>query len=249
MRAGCTATRKHTVFLQPGSQSRSGILRSRMRVRFGAFVMDSSTRELLSGTGPVPLSPKAFQLLLLLVEQRPRALTKTELYDSLWPNAFVVDANLVNLMAEIRNALGDNPREPHFIRTVHRFGYAFCAKATEEPARGSLPAGATPSFTLTWRGGKASLADGTYVIGRESGVPIRIPSESVSRKHLRIRVAGDTATIEDLGSKNGTFVRGERITESKSVTDGETFVAGSVRITFHVIIPTRATRTVDTGKN
>jgi DNA-binding winged helix-turn-helix (wHTH) protein len=220
-----------------------------MRVRFGSFVVDSDTRELLSGKAPVPLSPKAFQLLLLLVEQRPRALSKTELYDSLWPNAFVVDANLVNLMAEVRTALGDNPREPRFIRTVHRFGYAFCAKATEEPASEALPSGATPFCTLTWRGGKATLADGTYVIGRESGVSIRIPSDSVSRKHLQIRVADDTATIEDLGSKNGTFLRDERITRPTSLTDGDTFIAGSVRIKFQVIVPTRSTRTVGARKN
>ena len=210
--------------------------------------MDSDTRELLSGNATLPLSPKALQLLLLLVQQRPRALSKAELYESLWPASFVVDANLVNLMAEIRAALGDDPHEPRFIRTVHRFGYAFCANATEEPARGSLPAGATPSFTLTWRGGKASLVDGTYVIGRESGVSIRIPSESISRKHLHIRVAGDTATIDDLGSKNGTFLRGERVTGREALTDGDTFVVGSVRVKFHVIIATRSTRTVGTGK-
>jgi DNA-binding winged helix-turn-helix (wHTH) protein len=215
-----------------------------VRVRFESFVVDSDTRELLSGHVPVPVSPKALQLLLLLVEQRPRALSKTELYEALWPTSFVVDANLVNLIAEVRDALGDNPREPRFIRTVHRFGYAFCATANEERDRVALPAGATPSSTLTWRGGKASLADGTYVIGRESGVSIRIPSESVSRRHLQIRVAGDTATIEDLGSKNGTFLRDERVTGPVSLADGETFVAGSVRIRFHVIIPTRSTRTV-----
>src|SRR5262245_44006549 len=100
-----------------------------MRVRFGSFVLDSDTRELLSGGAPRPLSTKALQLLLLLVEQRPRALSKTELYQHLWPTSFVVDANLVNLMAEVREALGDHPREPRFIRTVHRFGYAFCADA------------------------------------------------------------------------------------------------------------------------
>jgi DNA-binding winged helix-turn-helix (wHTH) protein len=222
----------------------SGILRSRMRARFGSFIVDSDTRELLSGNAAVPLSPKALQLLLLLVEQRPRAVSKAELYERLWPTSFVVDANLVNLMAEIRDALGDNPREPRFIRTVHRFGYAFCANATEEAVQAAPASGAAPSFTLTWRGGKASLADGTYVIGRDSGVPIRIPSESVSRKHLQIQVAGDTATIEDLGSKNGTFVNGERVTGPTPLTDGESFVAGSVRIKFHVITPTRSTRTV-----
>lgn len=216
-----------------------------MRVRFGCFVVDSDTRELLNGTTPVQLSPKALQLLLLVVEHRPRALSKAELYEHLWPTSFVVDANLVNLMAEVRDALGDDPHEPRFIRTVHRFGYAFCATATEEPARGKQASGATASFTLTWRGGKASLADGTYVLGRDAGVFIRVPAESVSRRHLQIRVAGAVATIEDLGSKNGTFLRGERVTGPTTVSDGDTFLAGSVRVKFHLISPTRSTKTIE----
>ena len=143
-----------------------------MRVRFNTFAVDSDSRELLNGSQPVPLSPKAFQLLL---------------YEHLWPTSFVVDANLGNLMAEVRDALDDDPRAPRFIRTVHRFGDAFCGTATEDAAGPARAAGAPPSFTLTWRGGKVSLADGTYVVGRESGVAIRIPSR---RRRLTSLTAG-----------------------------------------------------------
>ena len=68
---------------------------------------------------------RRFQLLGLLVERHPRALSKTELQDRLWPDTFVVEKNLTNLVSEIREALGDDPATPRFIRTVHRFGYAF----------------------------------------------------------------------------------------------------------------------------
>jgi DNA-binding winged helix-turn-helix (wHTH) protein len=220
-----------------------------MRIRFDRFVVDSETRELINETSPVPLSPKAFDLLLLLVEQRPRALAKTELYQHLWPASFVVDANLVNLIVEVRGALGDNPRTPRFIRTVHRFGYAFCGTATEGLA-GPAPAADRPqSFMLTWRKGRVALADGAYEIGREAGASIKIPFQSVSRKHLTIAVANGLITIEDLGSKNGTFVKGERLTSPVTLTDGDTFVVGSVRVKFHVIKPTRSTRTVSARKN
>src|SRR5918998_1222576 len=96
-----------------------------MRVHFKAFVIDSDTRELLHGGACVPLSPKAFDLLSILVAQRPKALAKSDLLDRLWPNTFVVEKNLANLISEIRDAIGDDSAKPQFIRTVHRFGYAF----------------------------------------------------------------------------------------------------------------------------
>ena len=101
-----------------------------MQVRFSDFVLDTDTRELLRDSRPIHLSPKAFQLLELLVETRPRALPKDTLYNRLWPNTFVVEANLSNLVGEVRAALGDNPRRPRFVRTVHGFGYAFSEAAT-----------------------------------------------------------------------------------------------------------------------
>jgi predicted ATPase/DNA-binding winged helix-turn-helix (wHTH) protein len=102
------------------------------RWTFGDFVLDLDARELVCAGRPVSLSPKAFQLLGQLVTCHPRALSKTELQDRLWPGTFVVEKNLTNLISEIREALGDDPATPRFIRTVHRFGYAFRATASIE---------------------------------------------------------------------------------------------------------------------
>jgi DNA-binding winged helix-turn-helix (wHTH) protein len=96
-----------------------------MRVRFGTFVLDPDTRELLRGSVPVPLSPKAFDLLMILVEGRPKAISKSDLQERLWPATFVVEKNLANLVSEIREAIGDDPSNPRFIRTIRRYGYAF----------------------------------------------------------------------------------------------------------------------------
>ena len=100
------------------------------RWTFGDFALDLESRQLVRAGTPVSLSPKAFQLLGLLVEGHPKALSKTELQDRLWPGTFVVEKNLTNLVSEIREALGDDPASPRFIRTVHRFGYAFHAAAS-----------------------------------------------------------------------------------------------------------------------
>src|SRR5262245_61158566 len=106
-----------------------------MRLAFGDFVFDSDTRELLRGGDRVTLSPKAFQLLETLIENRPRALSKSVLHDRLWPKTFVVEANLSNLVGEIRHALGEDSRTARFVRTVHRFGYALQYVATNPEHR------------------------------------------------------------------------------------------------------------------
>ena len=111
------------------------------RWSFGEFVLDLEARELLRAGNPVSLSPKALALLGILVGQRPRALSKNELQDQLWPDTFVVEKNLTNLVGEIREALGDDPARPRFIRTVPRFGYAFSEATTAAAAarRHNLP--------------------------------------------------------------------------------------------------------------
>ena len=93
-----------------------------MRFCFDHFVLDSDARELLRDGGAVHLSPKAYQLLEALVENRPKALSKSALHDLLWPNTFVVQTNLANLVGEIRGVIGDKPRQPRFLRTVYGYG-------------------------------------------------------------------------------------------------------------------------------
>jgi DNA-binding winged helix-turn-helix (wHTH) protein len=118
------------------------------RVQFGDFVLDVDSRELRCGDTPVPLSPKAFQLLDALVASRPKALSKMALQERLWPDTFVVEKNLVNLIGEIREALGESSAHPRFVRTVHRFrlrvpgaGRAAVRQHTVCRSEGPLPTG------------------------------------------------------------------------------------------------------------
>ena len=108
-----------------------------MTLRFGPFTVDADTRQLLRDGSELHLSPKAFDLLWSLVEQRPRVVEKTELLTRIWPDTYVVDANLNVLIGEIRRALGDAAREPRFIRTVHGVGYAFCGTAADVKDEGA----------------------------------------------------------------------------------------------------------------
>ena len=201
-----------------------------MQVRFDSFVLDSESRELLRDNHPVALSPKAFELLSILVASRPKAVSKAELQERLWPATFVVEKNLANLVSEIRAAIGDDPSDPRFIRTVSRFGYAFReAVSRTDPDRNEHRGGV--SFSIKWVSGRMTLNQGEHVLGRDPNVEIYLDAPKVSRRHAVIKIAGTKATIEDLGSKNGTLVGDERVDGSRSIADGDVITVGSVKLT------------------
>jgi hypothetical protein len=140
----------------------------------------------------------------------------------------VSEATLASLIAELREALGERARETRFIRTVHGYGYAFAGTAHE---RGASP---LPSIA-TWiicNGREQPLADGEHVIGRDPDVAIPLSSPTVSRHHAKIVIAGAVATVEDLDSKNGTYLRGEAIKAAAQLTDGDRIRIGTFELTF-----------------
>jgi DNA-binding winged helix-turn-helix (wHTH) protein len=203
------------------------------QLRFGPFLLDLETRELRRGVDVVHLTPKAFELLSLLVEQRPRAVAKGALHQRLWPNTFVADANLAILVAEVRAALGDAPRRPTFVRTVHGFGYAFCAQA-QPSIRGADRSAAASSCWLVSRTRHVALQEGANLVGRDPGTEVWLDARSISRRHARIVINGPAATLEDLGSKNGTWVQGRRIAAPHTLEDGDCIRFGSVPMTFRI---------------
>ena len=204
-------------------------------VTFGCFVLDLDTRELRRGTDAVALTPKALQLLELLVVNRPKALSKSALQERLWPDTFVLEKNLVNLVAEIREVLGDSATNPQFVRTVPRFGYAFRDLSAQHSAADASEQRPVARFRLEWAGRRAALTDGEYVLGRDPDLELFLDARDVSRRHARIRIAGDEATIEDLDSKNGTFVADRRLEGKMRLVDGASIRIGSVQLTLTAI--------------
>jgi DNA-binding winged helix-turn-helix (wHTH) protein len=200
-------------------------------LRFGPFTLDLESRQLLRQRFEIHLTPKAFDLLAALIQDRPKVLSKTVLQERLWPATFVAEANLSNLVAEVRAALDDSPRTPAFIRTAHGIGYAFCGDAVEAAGADLAPPG--PSCWLEWGGQRFPLSIGTYHVGRHPDVEIRLDHASVGRHHARLVVTADGAVLEDFASKNGTFRDGERITAPVQLADGNELRIGSVLLTFH----------------
>ena len=208
-----------------------------MTIEIGECRFDSLRREVRRGEERVHLSPKAFELLGLLVARRPRAVSKDELFGLLWPNTFVTEASLAGLVAEIRRELRDDAREPRFLRTVHGFGYAFSADGVAE----SRDEGAV--CRLIWGVREVALGAGENVLGRDASAAVFIDDATVSRHHARIVVERSGARLEDLGSKNGTWVGGWRIGGPHPLVDRDQIRIGSVPMTFRCFGEEPATET------
>ena len=210
-----------------------------MPLVFGPWTLDAERRQLLREGVHVRLSPKAFDLLTLLATH-DKAFSKGELHEHLWPNTFVSDGSLTILIAEIREVLGDDAQRPQYIRTVQRFGYAFCAKVTTQRA----PGAGWPEVShgwLVWGEQCVPLVEAETILGRAPDAGVRFDLPGVSRRHARFLVVGDQVTLEDMGSKNGTYRGTEKISGAVALLDGDEIRIGPVRITFRIVSPGSST--------
>jgi len=212
-----------------------------MRFAFGGLTLDTDTRQLLRGSTDIHVSPKALDLLSLLISERPRALSKAELLEKLWPGTYVTENNLASLVAEIRQAIGDDARTPRFVRTVQRFGYAF--KGEVGGAAEASPGGHGNCW-LEHGSRRIPLGTGEHILGRDTDW-IALESDTVSRRHARIIVGAD-ASLEDLGSKNATFLRGERVTGPTRLAHGDEIRIGPFVLHYRESRPVKSTET-ETG--
>jgi DNA-binding winged helix-turn-helix (wHTH) protein len=212
-------------------------------VRFGDWTFDTETRRLHRGVEDVHLTTKAFELLRMLIDARPRVLSKSELQDALWPAVFVSETNLFTLISEIRAAIEDDARHPRFVRTVHGVGYAFSGEAIPLSGDATRRAATSAFWVLVWEERQFPLMQGERIIGRDLDVDVTLESTTVSRRHARLQLSQETATIEDLESKNGTFVNDMRVVEATAVNDGDRIRIGSLVTRLRRVGPTSSTET------
>jgi DNA-binding winged helix-turn-helix (wHTH) protein len=211
-------------------------------LRFDRLELDVEQRLALLEGEPVHLSPKAFQLLRILAEQAPRALSKGDLQELLWPSTFVSETSLAGLVSEVRSALKDGAHRSRYIRTVHGYGYAFAA--TPEQSADPRRRAASSRFRLILQGREIVLPAGDTLIGRQAADGILIDDASVSREHARISVSEDKATLTDSGSKNGTFVNGTRVTAPTPLRHGDVITFGGITVTFSETVTQQSTQTI-----
>lgn len=211
-----------------------------MQFTFGRCVVDTDSRELRIGQDLVHLTQKTFQLLEILLRSSPRVVSKSELHERIWKGSYVSDSALSTLIADLRRAIGDI-EEPRMIRTAHGFGYCFRAQVSQV-APGPEPS--AKCCRLEWSDKSLDLHSGEYGIGRTHESAICVDDPSVSRRHARVVLKGDSVTIEDVGSKNGTYLNERRLTTASALRDGDSIVVGSVRIACRLFTPDGPTLTV-----
>jgi DNA-binding winged helix-turn-helix (wHTH) protein len=207
-------------------------------VRFGSFALAADSRRLTRDGEDLHLTPKAFDLLLLLVEWAPRVVPKAELHARLWPDSFVADTTLVGLVKEVRRVLGDTGAAAPLIRTVARVGYA-CAATVYDAS----PHATESRHWLVADGRTFPLHMGANTVGREPAADVWLDSGSVSRRHARLLVADDGAQLEDLDSKNGTSINGHSVREAAPLQDGDRLLIGAVPLTYRTSASGMSTET------
>jgi len=214
-----------------------------MRLKFGDCVLDLRARQLERGNKVVPLEPKMYELLEVLIKRRPAVVTNNELDELLWPDVYVERTSLTRLVSELRAVLGDTPRDSRVIRTAYKIGYAFCADVSCLPSAPSPPA----TIEVLWMKQSLPLTDGEHIAGRDAECSLVVDGTTVSRRHARITVARGTAMIEDLGSTNGTHVNGTRISAPTRLAPGDEFALGSEVLRMRLRSSSALTVKVDSG--
>lgn len=215
----------------------------------GDWLVQPSLNSLTRGSESRRLEPKIMDVLVCLCERAGAVVQKSFIIDTVWATRFVCESVLSRAIAEIRTSLGDSARTPRYIATISKRGYRVVAPVRACSPSQSEPTSTGPVFALVLGDRELPLDQGEWVLGRAFDAGVRIDAGTVSRHHARVVVSGAHATIEDLGSKNGTAVRGERISTVTELHDGDEVFLGSVSLVVRSIAATAPTRTctVDEG--
>lgn len=183
----------------------------------GDWLVEPSLNRLSRSGESVQIELKLMEVLVHLAERQGELVSKRDLMDAVWQVEVISDGTLTRAVALLRKALGDNARSPRYIETIPKRGYRFIAPVGK-PDKGPSPG---LRFRLETPEGEIPLADGENLIGRDPRAEIRIDIGGVSRRHARILVAGADVKLEDLASKNGTYLRGRRVCKPTRLAHGD----------------------------
>ena len=215
-----------------------------MALRFGPFSLDLDQRRLLRSGHDIPLTPKAFELLKLLVERRPRAISKDEIIQTVWKDTFVTENNVATTIRDLRDALDDDARDPRYVRTSYAYGYAFVGDVASEDTQTDDSPGVS-DWRLIYAHRELHLKPGENIVGRSGPDVLVLDSVTVSRHHARLTLEGARLFCEDLGSKNGTWVQSRPATTRLEVHDGDELRLGSAILIARIVSHAQTTQTVE----
>ncbi len=199
----------------------------------GEWYVDPELCRICRGDTRVELRPKVVDLLVYLADHAGEVVRKERILEEVWQRRFVAETVLTRAIFELRRAFGDDAAAPSVIQTIPRRGYRLIApvqRALVRPAVCETEA----ACVLVFGERRIPLPEGEHLIGRESGISVRIDCRTVSRRHARITVRSGAAAIEDLGSRNGTAVNGAVLDGPKELRSGDTILVGPVALVFRV---------------
>jgi len=212
--------------------------------RLEDWVVEPWLGRMVRGQVVVTLRPRVMELLVLFAERAGDVVTKREIVDRVWSSGFVADNTVVHCVTELREALGDSRETPHCLQTIPRRGYRVLGRIQPLDENEDPPRVEDARYELLADRWNAFLVDGENLIGRGGDAQIVTESPRVSRHHARILVSRDGAVIEDLGSKNGTFVGGRRIDGPTPLADLDEVRIGDVILLFRCREPEEGGGTV-----
>ncbi len=224
--------------------------------RLGDLLVEPTLNRLSRGRTRVQIRPRLMDVLSFLAEHQGEVVSKDTILAAVWVRPFLAESVLSRSIAELRQILGDDAAHPRFIETITKRGYRLVAPVervgqttsasipAEQPdlPRKPSPLGAH-TCGLCWGEHEIPLEEGENVVGRTSDAVVRISSSRVSRRHARIVVTGGRVVLEDLGSKNGTYLRGRRIHRPVELSDGDEICFGRDVVVFRFCYPARTTMT------
>jgi DNA-binding winged helix-turn-helix (wHTH) protein len=227
-----------------GVRKKSPCVTGRPSFRIGEWTVEPDLDRISRGEESVSLRPRVTELLVCLARRGDRLASTRYLIDSVWGTEFVTVNALTQLVAELRRALGDDPKQPRYVETIPRRGYRLVASTTMAESAGATDAAEDLHFMLIDdAGGELVLHRGENIIGRAPDATIRVDVSEISRSHARILIDGMRATLEDLGSKNGTYLRGRRVEGPVEIGNADEIQIGADLARFRVRLVDNRTKT------
>ncbi len=196
--------------------------------RCGDWSVDPDLNRISRDGEDINLEPRVMDLLVVLARYAPRLVRKQELIDAVWDSGYVAENTLTHAVSQLRGALGDDPKSPEYVETIHRRGYRL-AKPISRPSPESAETAAempSPPYRILMRGLSIGLHQGENLIGRSPDATVTIDSLCVSRRHAIIFLDGREAVLMDLGSKNGTLLNGRRVSDRSALEHGDQILLG-----------------------
>jgi DNA-binding winged helix-turn-helix (wHTH) protein len=227
-------------------------------LKFAEFELDVGAYDLRRQGGPLKLEKLPMEVLILLVQRAGTLVQRSEIQAMLWsPDVYVERDSAINTaVRKIRRTLGDDAEKPRFVETVVGKGYRFIAPvesdsdcAAQSPARDRRSTAQSqrvfPSYSVVRGSQEFILEAGETVFGRDPAVAgVYVDHPSVSRRHACIAIGSQGAVLEDLDSRNGTFVNGRRIHQPTNIDHGAIIGLGPITLTLSVMTAPASTQSI-----